>query len=85
MRKVKFHKANQFTGEKGDLERNLVVHISNTGKEQIKRRRKRGLSAYYLKDGVIIELTPSRKEIKGKQIQSRWIFLEKSKRTLVLK
>lgn len=75
----------QFTGNPIDLERNLVAHISNTGKEEIKKRRKAGFSVYYSKDGRIVELKPDRTEIQGKQIESRWVTLEKKKRTFVLK
>lgn len=75
----------QITGNIADLERNLVVHISKTGKEQIKKRRKAGLSVYYLKKGRIVEVKPDRTEIQGKEIGSRWVKLEKKNRTLVLK
>ncbi len=75
----------QYTGNLADLERSLVVHISKTGKEQIKKRRKAGLSVYYLKAGRIVEVKPDRTEIQGKEIGSSWIKLEKAKRTLVLK
>jgi hypothetical protein len=80
------NKHNQkYTGDPIDLERTLVVHISNTGKEQIKKRRKAGLSVYYLKDGRIVEVKPDRTEIQGKQIESRWVTLEKKKRSFLLK
>ena len=75
----------KFTGNQVDLETNLVSHITKTGKEQIKRRRKAGLSVYYLKDGRIIEQRPDRTEIEGKKIGSHWITLDKDKRTIILK
>ena len=68
-----------------DLEQNLVAHISNTGKEEIKKRRKAGLSVYYLKEGRIVEVKPDKTEIKGKEVKSRWVTLAKEKRKLVLK
>ena len=68
-----------------DLEADLVLHIIKTGREQIKRRRKAGLSVYYLKEGRIIEQRPDKTEVKGKLIGSQWITLDKNKRTLILK
>ena len=81
----KIRREQKYTGNLVDPERTLVDHILHTGKEQIKKRRKAGLSVYFLKDGRIIELKPDRTEIKGKEIESRWINLERGKRTLVLK
>lgn len=68
-----------------DLERTLVINISQTGKEQIKRRRKAGLSVYFLKEGRIVEVKPDKTEIPGKKVESRWIKLAKGKRTVILK
>lgn len=75
----------RYTGNSVDLERTLVDHISNTGKEQIKKRRKAGLSVYFLKEGRIVEVTADKTEIKGKKVESRWITLEREKRTFLLK
>jgi hypothetical protein len=75
----------QATTNLNDLERSLVGHISKTGKEQIKKRRKAGLSVYYLKGGRIVEVKPDKTEIQGKEIGKPWIKLEKKKRSLVLK
>ena len=82
---MKNKRSPSYTGNQTDLERSLVIHISNTGKEQIKKRRKASLSSYYLKEGRIVEMKPDRTEVQGKKIESRWIKLEKGKRSLVLK
>ena len=68
-----------------DLELSLVAHIAKTGKEQIKRRKKAGLSAYYLKGDRLIELKPNKTEIELKKVKSNWISVSKDKRTLILK
>ncbi len=68
-----------------DLEANLAIEIAKTGTEQIKKRRKAGLSVFFLKDGRIVEQKPDKSEVKGKAIAAKWITLEKSKRKLILK
>lgn len=75
----------QYTGEVIDLERKLAAHISNTGKEQIKKRKRAGLSVYYLKNGRVVELKPDKTEVQGKHVESIWITLDSNKRTIVLK
>lgn len=67
------------------LERSLIGYITKTGREQIKKRRKAGLSVYFLKDGRIVERRPDRTEIPGTKIGSSWVTLDKEKRTVVLK
>lgn len=84
LRKTKRYRQ-EFTGKTTDLERTLVAHISNTGKEQIKRRKKAGLSVYYLRNGRIVEVKPDKTETLGTQIKSRWVTLDQDKRTLILK
>ena len=85
MNSYKNTREQRYTGNSVNLERTLVDHISNTGKEQIKKRRKAGLSVYFLKEGRIVEVTPDRTEIKGKIIESRWVTLDREKRTVFLK
>lgn len=68
-----------------DLERTLIAHIVKTGKEQIKKRKKAGLSVYFVRNGQIVEVKPDKTVIPGKKLESRWIKLEKSKRSVVLK
>lgn len=68
-----------------ELERSLIERISETGKEQLKRRRKAGLSSFYAKDGRIIEVLPNNSEQVGLAIKSKWIALSKDKRSLKLK
>jgi hypothetical protein len=68
-----------------DMEVSLVTHIAKTGKEQIKRRKKAGLSVYYLKGDSLVELKPNKTEVELKKIKSKWISLDKEKRTLILK
>ena len=68
-----------------DLEKSLVAQISNTGKEEIKERKKAGLSVYYLKGGRVVEVRPDKTEIAGKEVKSKWVTLEKEKRKIVLK
>ena len=78
-------KRTMFRKNQIDLEANLVTYITKTGQEQIKKRRKAGLSAYLLKNGAIIEVKPDRTEIELKKLGSNWVSLDKKKRTLILK
>jgi len=75
----------EFSNQQVDIERNLVSHISETGKEEIKKRRKANLSVYYLKDGRVTEIRPNKTEVLGKEISSRWIKLDRKKRSFMLK
>jgi hypothetical protein len=76
---------NEFRNNQIDLEANLVTFIVRTGKEQIKKRRKAGLSAYFLKDGAIIEVKPDKTEVQLENLGLKWVSLEKEKRTVILK
>ena len=78
-------KRTEFRKNQIDLEANLVTYITRTGKEQIKKRRKAGLSAFLLKNGFIIEVKPDRTEVELKKLTSTWVSLDKEKRTLILK
>ena len=75
----------EYQGKPVDLERELVVRIAETGREQIKRRRRHNLSVYYLKNDKLIEVKPDKTEISIKDIKSRWITLESDKRSIVIK
>lgn len=66
------------------MERKLIVRICDTGKEQLKRRRKAGLSSFYAKDGKIIEVFPNNSERTCETVKSNWIILEKGKRSFKL-
>jgi hypothetical protein len=68
-----------------EIERSLVIKISETGKEQLKQRRKAGLSSFYAKEGRIIEVLPNNSENVRETIKSKWIVLEKKKRSVVFK
>lgn len=67
-----------------DLERNLINKIAETGREELKKRRKAGLSSFYAKDGKIIEVLPNNTETVRQTINSRWVILEKKKRSVTL-
>ena len=45
----------KYQSKKPDLEEVIAKEISKTGREQIKRRVKAGLSVFYLKNGKIID------------------------------
>lgn len=68
-----------------EIERTLVTRISETGKEQLKRRRKAGLSSFYAKEGKIIEVFPNNTEHVRQTIKSKWVVLNREKRSLKLK
>lgn len=67
-----------------DPEKEIIVVICKTGAEQIKKRRKAGLSAYYLRDGKLIERLPDRKEIFLKEVSAKWISIDPSRREFSL-
>lgn len=68
-----------------DIERSLVVSISETGKEQLKQRRKARLSSYYAKDGKIIEVLPDNTHQVRQNVRSKWVTVKKANRTVILK
>jgi hypothetical protein len=68
-----------------DIERNLITKISDTGKEQVKKRRKAGLSSYYVKDGNLVEVLPNNSQHIRLTVRSKWLTLEKGRRTIRLK
>lgn len=68
-----------------DLERSLVDKIADTGKEQVKRRRKAGLSSFYINEGKIIEVLPDNSKHVRKAVKSKWVSIEKKKRSINLK
>lgn len=68
-----------------EMERTLVAKISETGKEQLKKRRKAGLSSFYAKEGKIVEVFPNNSEHVRHTIKSKWVVLKKEERSLKLK
>jgi hypothetical protein len=54
-----------------EIERTLVARIAETGKEQLKKRRKAGLSSFYAKEGKIIEILPNNSEHVRQTIKSK--------------
>jgi len=85
MAKVRHNGNQQYFQDPMGLERSLIVRISETGREQMKKRRKAGLSSFYAKDGRIIEVLPDNSENVRHAINSKWIVLEKEKRSIKLK
>ncbi|MBL0739850.1 hypothetical protein [Chryseolinea lacunae] len=85
MAKEKEYQNQNFTGKTVDLERTLVAKISGTGKTEIKKRRKAGLSVFYLKQGKIVEVKPDQTEIEVQSVDSRWVKIEKNKRSILIK
>ncbi len=85
MEKLRRQRSKKFHATPVDLERKLAAYITQTGAEQIKRRRKAGLSVYYVKDGRIIEVRPDQTEIEVKEIPTRWVTVAENKRSIVLK
>lgn len=68
-----------------EIERVLIERITNTGREQLKKRRKAGLSSYYSKDGKIIEILPDNAEVVRQTISSKWVVVKRENRKLVVK
>ncbi len=68
-----------------ETERKLIAKISETGKEQLKKRRKAGLSSFYAQGGKIIEVLPNNSEHVRDTIKSKWVTLKKEKRSIKLK
>lgn len=85
MSKGKYNGNRQYLQDPLEIERTLVTRISETGKEQLKRRRKAGLSSFYAKEGKIIEVFPNNSEQVRQNIKSNWVVLKKEKRSLKLK
>ena len=85
MAKNRFNGNRQYFQDPLEIERTLVIKISETGKEQLKKRRKAGLSSFYAKEGKIIELLPNNAEHVRHTIKSKWVVLSKEKRSLKLK
>lgn len=68
-----------------EIERILVARIAETGKEELKKRRKAGLSSFYAKEGKIVEVLPNNAEHIRQTIKSKWVVLNKEKRSFKLK
>lgn len=85
MAKVNNNGNQQYFRDPYEIERTLVARISDTGKEQLKRRRKAGLSSFYAKEGKIIEVLPNNSEHVHQTIRSNWVVIKKEKRSLKFK
>lgn len=85
MAKVKYNGNPWHFQDPFEIERKLVAKISDTGKQQLKRRRKAGLSSFYAKEGKIIEILPNNSEHICQAIKSTWVVLNKEKRSMMLK
>jgi len=85
MAKGNYNGKQQYFQDPLEIERTLVIRISETGKEQLKRRRKAGLSSFYAKEGKIIEIFPNNTEHVRQTIKSKWVVLNREKRSLKLK
>lgn len=85
MAKGKYNGNQQYFQDPLEIERTLVTRIADTGKEQLKKRRKAGLSSFYAKEGKIIEVFPNNSEHVRQTIKSKWVVLKKEKRSLKLK
>jgi hypothetical protein len=85
MAKRKSNSDFQYSHNPLEMERTLVAKISETGKEQLKKRRKAGLSSFYAKEGKLIEVLPNNSEHVRHTIKSKWVVLKKEKRSLKLK
>lgn len=85
MAKGNYNGKRQYFQDPLEIERTLVTRISETGKEQLKRRRKAGLSSFYAKEGKIIEVFPNNTEHVRQTIKSKWVVLNREKRSLKLK
>jgi hypothetical protein len=85
MAKRKSNSDFQYSHNPLEMERTLVAKISETGKEQLKKRRKAGLSSFYAKGGKIVEVLPNNSELVRHTIKSKWVVLKKEKRSLKLK
>lgn len=76
---------NQYQNNPIDLEAILAVEITKTGKGEVRKRRKAGLSAYYIKDGRIIEQKPDKSVVSIRDVHSKWVTIEKHNRKVTLK
>jgi hypothetical protein len=85
MAKSRYASNQQYFQDPFEIERALVSRISDTGKEQLKRRRKAGLSSFYAREGKIIEVLPNNSEHAHQTIKSNWVVLKRGKRSLKLK
>ena len=75
----------QYLKDPMEIERLLVDRIEETGKQQMKSRKKAGLSSFYIKNGKIIEKLPNNTEQIKESVKSKWISVDKSKRAIRLK
>lgn len=85
MAKGKYKDSQQYIQDPMEIERILIAKIADTGKEQRKKRRKAGLSSFYAQNGKIIEILPNNTTRSRQPVKSKWIVLEKSKRSVILK
>lgn len=83
--KAKYNGNRQYTQDPYEIERTLITRIADTGKEQLKRRRKAGLSSFYAREGKIIEVLPNNSEHVRHAVKSKWVVLTKEKRSFKLK
>jgi hypothetical protein len=75
----------QYVKDPMEIERMLVSRITETGKEQIKKRRKASLSSFYAKEGKLIEVLPTNVETVGQSVRFKWLVLERRKRIISFK
>lgn len=85
MAKSKNNGNQQYLHDPNEIERTLIARISDTGKVELKRRRKAGLSSFYAREGKIIEVLPDNSERVREDVDSNWVILKKDRRTFILK
>jgi hypothetical protein len=85
MTKRRYNSSQQHFQDPMEIERALVAKISETGREELRKRRRAGLSSFYAKEGKIIELLPNNSERVHHDVKSQWIVLTREQRLTTLK
>ena len=68
-----------------DIERQLIVRIGEVGQAEVRRRRKKGLSSFFVRNGRIIEKLPDNTEQQREEVHSKWITVAKGRKVFKLK
>ncbi len=67
-----------------DPEKDLADEICKTGRVQIRKRTKAGFSAFYVRNGKLVEAKPDKTEVEKANISDEWLTVAPEKRFFIL-
>jgi hypothetical protein len=71
--------------DKIDIERQLIIRIGEAGRSEVRRRKKKGLSSFFVRNGRIIEKLPDNTEQTREAVHSKWITVAPGRRIFKFK